>query len=456
MKIRLTVIAEQTLGILSGSDLDISGFSIDTRTLCPGDLYIAIKGQHFDGHQFVKEAIKKGAKAVLVHCQQPLDVPQIVVKDTRLALAEIAQVWKNKAQVTTLAITGSNGKTTVKEMVAAILATGANTLSTQGNLNNDIGVPLTLLRLNQSHQYAVIEMGANHAGEIAYSCHYAEPDIALITNVGQAHIEGFGNLEMTAKAKAEIIQGLDQTGIVILNRDDAFYALWRAIADQRQVVSFGIDHPADIKATGITAVWDKDAFITRFNLSTPQGRIDIKLNLAGLHNVMNALAAAAMSFALGFDLTHIKLGLEQLQPITGRLQPLLGLRGYRLINDSYNANPDSFKPALEVLIQCTGIPWVIFGALGEMGQDSPAIHQQLGKLIKSKGVIRLLAIGNDAIYTVRGFGEGATFFDSPAQLITTLKQTLTGQEVLLIKGSRAQKLENIVTALTNDNPSQGL
>ncbi len=443
----LSEIARYTGGYLVGDDLAIAAVSIDTRTLKKDDLYIAIKGQNFDGHTFIEQAETAGASAVLVEYKTTIKRPQVVVKDARRALAELAAAWKHKADVKTIAVTGSNGKTTVKEMIAAILAINAKVHFTQGNLNNDIGVPLTLLKLQQQDQYAVVEMGANHLGEIKYSSHYAKPDVTVITNVGAAHIEGFGSLEGVARAKGEIISGLSTTGTAVLNKDDEFYSLWLQIAADRQVYSFGLDETSDISAQSIAVTLENKHFVTRFVLSTATDNRVIKLRLAGEHNVVNALAAAASCLSVGIGLNQIKQGLDYFEPVQGRLQPLPGMHGGLVIDDSYNANPSSVKAALDVLIRCQGEPWVVLGALGEMGVDSKKEHEELGQLIKSMRVKRLLTIGADAEFTANAFGKGAAFFHDQAQLITVLKNELKGGESVLIKGSRAQKMENVVAAL---------
>lgn len=448
----LSEVAQAVEGILIGKDLDISSVSIDTRTLAEGDLYFAIKGQNFDGHNFIDKAEFAGASAVIVEKEVDTKLPQILVKDAHLALAELAGAWKKRAKVTTIAVTGSNGKTTVKEMIAAILSVNSKVLFTQGNLNNDIGVPLTLLKLHEQHQYAVIEMGANHSGEIKYSSYYTQPDVTVITNVGAAHLEGFGSVIGVARAKGEIIQSLNSDGVAVLNKDDVFYDLWLEIAEDRRVVSFGLNKTADVYPKDIEARIENNEFATRFTLTTAddEAAAGIQLRLAGQHNVSNALAAAASCLQLGIGIQQIKQGLESVKPVQGRLQPLVGERGNLVIDDSYNANPGSLKAALNVLMQCEGKPWVVLGALGEMGADSVNIHKELGELIKSMNVVRLLTIGSDAESTSKVFGKGATFFRSQEQLIATLKKELKGEEAILVKGSRAQKMENIVAELVTD------
>ena len=437
-------------GKLLGENLAVSSFSIDTRTLSPADLYIAIKGQNFDGHDFIGKAEIAGASALLVQTECDTRLPQIIVRDSHLALAELAGAWKKKVAVKTVAVTGSNGKTTVKEMIAAVLSVSSTVLFTKGNLNNDIGVPLTLLRLHEKDQFAVVEMGANHSGEIEYSSRYAQADVAVITNVGAAHIEGFGSIEGVAKAKGEIIAGLGPKGVAVLNKDDDFFALWQQIAKDRKVVSFGLDQTADVTAKEVQSGVENNEFVTRFVLSSAGEEIDINLALAGKHNVINALAAAACCLNLGINLAQIKQGLEKMQPVIGRLQPLVGKKGELVIDDTYNANPSSVKAALAVLVQCKGEPWFVMGALAEMGVDSVKKHKELGELVKSMNVVRLMTIGSDAESTSSAFGDGATFFETQQQLIEYLDQQLKGNEVVLVKGSRSQKMENIVAALVTD------
>lgn len=479
MNMMLSEIAACVQGKLVGEDVAISSVSIDTRAIKTGQLYVAIKGHNFDGNEFIAEAEQAGAVAAIIHqgitatamdggrdCSRPPSmavrsvatgtepvrptVPHIVVNDTRLALAELAGVWRKKSSVSVVGITGSNGKTTVKEMVAAILSVNGNTLFTQGNLNNDIGVPLTLLRLNEQHRYAVIEMGANHPGEIEYTSQYAQADVAIITNVGAAHIEGFGSVDGVAKAKGEIIQTLKQDGVAVLNRDDVYFDYWKSVAGTRKVVSFGINEEATVTTHSIKTEVVDHAFATTFDLVTAEGELTVKLKLAGRHNVVNALAATAACLALNIDLQQIKQGLENVKPVTGRLQPLLSRLGNIVIDDTYNANSASLKAGLDVLANCAGKRWLVLGAFGELGSESPKIHEQMGELIKSSGVVRLLAVGSDARNTVKAFGKGATFFDTHNDLIEVLKQELKGDEAILIKGSRAQRMENVAAALVEN------
>ena len=451
MKLQLSNIAQAVNGRLSGDNLTVIGAGIDTRTLQPGNLYIAIKGQHFDGHDFAEQAMQAGAAAMLVSRLLPVSLPQIVVTDTHLALAELAGFWRKQLPVKIAGVTGSNGKTSVKEMIAAIFATQGNTLFTQGNLNNDIGVPLTLLRLNDSHRFAVIEMGANHPGEIAYTSHYVQANVSVITNVGPAHIEGFGSIQGVANTKAEIFENLRPEGIAVLNRDDVFYDFWRTEkVGSRQTISFGLTHSADVRAENIRSQLDSQGFTTHFDLNTQNGSQAIQLKLAGEHNVKNALAAAAVALQFGISLSAIKQGLEQMKPVTGRMQTLLGKKGNIVIDDTYNANPSSLKAALDSVKKAQQPIWLALGAFGELGSDSANIHTEMGAMIKALSVERLFATGELARNTVAAFGENGRFFDQQAELIDALEKAVTGQEIILIKGSRSQKMENVAAALVDN------
>lgn len=449
MKLQLSDIARAVKGQWIGKDVEIDGVSIDTRTLSPGQLYVAINGKNFDGHGFVDKAEQAGALAVLVEHECDTRLAQIIVEDSRLALAELSAFWRRQLSVKVVGVTGSNGKTTVKEMIAAILSTRGKTLFTQGNLNNDIGVPLTLLKLDASHRYAVIEMGANHPGEIAYTSSFAEAEVSVITNVGAAHIEGFGDINGVARTKGEIVESLGPDGVAVLNRDDAFYEFWRDLAASRKIVSFGFDESADVRGENIRTNLENGGFVTGFELKASNQKVEIRLNLAGEHNVKNALAAAAVALQFGLDLRDIQRGLESVKPVTGRMQPLRGRKGNVVIDDTYNANPASLKAALDVL-GSNDDNWVILGAFGELGENSPAIHRQMGELIKSMPVRRLFATGELAKQTVDAFGVGAQFFESQGQLIAALEQALTGKETLLVKGSRSQKMENVVAAIVDN------
>ncbi|MGR8934623.1 MAG: UDP-N-acetylmuramoyl-tripeptide--D-alanyl-D-alanine ligase [Gammaproteobacteria bacterium] len=450
MHMQLSDISACLGGALNGSDVAVSAVSIDTRTLQRGDLYVAIKGENFDGNDFVAQAEQAGAAAALLQRKVDTGLPVVHVADTRLALGELAKIWRRKAAIPVVGVTGSNGKTTVKEMIAAILGGNADVLFTKGNLNNEIGVPLTLLRLQDAHRYAVIEMGANHPGEIRYTASIAQPDVALINNVGAAHIEGFGDIDGVAAAKGELVQSLGVGGIAVLNADDAYFEYWQTLAAGRQIVSFGLSGNADVTASQIRLSISENRFVTEFTLHYAGQCYPLQLQLAGRHNVSNALAASAACLALGVEAQQIRSGLAKVLPVTGRLQPLSTRQGNLLIDDTYNANPASLHAALQVLQQCPGEAWVILGAFGELGPESPQMHAQMGETIKRAGVKRLFATGVNADQTVRAFGNGAEFFNAQTDLIAALQAQLMGREAVLIKGSRAQKMERVAQALVDN------
>ncbi|WP_020564790.1 UDP-N-acetylmuramoyl-tripeptide--D-alanyl-D-alanine ligase [Methylosarcina fibrata] len=450
MQLLLSEISRWVGGDLIGNDVTVSSVGIDTRTIQPGALYIAIKGKTFDGNDFIEQAEQGGAVAAIVRKGVTAGIPHVTVADTRFALAELAGAWRRTLPASIVGVTGSNGKTTVKEMVAAILSVNGQVLYTPGNLNNDIGVPLTLLRLNEQHRYGVIEMGANHHGEIEYTSRYARSDVVILTNAGPAHIEGFGSVEGVARAKGEIIRTLGRDGVAVINRDDRYYDYWKSLAGDRKTLSFGLHDRADLTAKAIRTGIVDNRFATAFQLVSAGGSAECVLQLAGRHNVVNALAAAAAARALGIGLDQIVSGLKTLQPVTGRLQPLIGRKGNVVIDDTYNANSASLKAAVDVLIGLDGEPWLVLGAFGELGSDSLKIHKEMGEMIKAGGVTRLFAVGEDARATVDSFGRGAAFFETQEQLIASLVQELTGEETILVKGSRSQRMENVVAALVDN------
>ncbi|WP_404358223.1 UDP-N-acetylmuramoyl-tripeptide--D-alanyl-D-alanine ligase [Methylotuvimicrobium sp. KM1] len=450
MKLMLSEIANCVGGVLFGEDQVVTGVSIDTRTIEQGSLYCAIKGERFDGNDFAGNAEQAGAAAAILSRKVEVAMPIVLVHDTRLALAELAGFWRNRQSARVVGITGSNGKTTVKEMTAAILGGQGPVLYTQGNLNNDIGVPLTLMRMSAEHRYAVIEMGANHAGEIAYTSRYAKPHVTIICNVGPAHLEGFGSVDGIARAKGEIIGSLGSDGTAVLNHDDTYFDYWLELAGTRKVLSFGLKPGADIRAENIITRIENGEFATAFEWVHGSVRYPMRLKLAGRHNVLNALAAGAAATALGFEPMTIKQGLEKVHPVTGRLQPLVGRQGNIVIDDTYNANSASLKAGLDVLIECGGEPWVVLGAFGELGPESAEIHREMGEDMKAIGVKRLFATGSDARNTVQSFGEGGIFYETQDELTEALKREMNGHETLLVKGSRTQRMERVVGAIVEN------
>jgi UDP-N-acetylmuramoyl-tripeptide--D-alanyl-D-alanine ligase len=435
-------------GRLLGADRELSGVSSDTRTLRPGQLFVALTGPQHDGHAFAPQAAAAGAAALLVSRPLETPLPQLLVPDTRLALGRLAGAWRAERPGRVIAITGSNGKTTTKEMLAAALAALAPTHATRGNLNNDIGVPLTLLAA-ADQAFLVIEMGANHAGEIAALTALARPDVALITNAGRAHLEGFGSLEGVARAKGEIIAGLAADGVLVLNDDDPWAPLWRSLAGARRVLSFGFGTSATVhpSAGPGSLTLDRDGFHWRCPVRTARGELELELALAGRHNLANALATLAVASALELELAPVARALAGLRPPPGRLAPAPGPRGARLIDDSYNANPDSVAAAVGVLAELPGRRWLVLGDLAELGPAAATLHRTLGEQARTAGLQRLWAQGPLSAEAVAGFGPGARLFPDRDALTAALQAELGEPDVVLIKGSRSAGMERVVQAL---------
>ena len=442
---------------LIGADEMFTAVSKDTRDIVEGSLYVALKGERFDGHEFVEQASAAGASGVLVSELQPVQLPQIRVNDTRLALGELAAYWRQQFIGKLAGVTGSNGKTTVKEMTRSILdhAVGAeHVLSTTGNLNNDIGMPMTLLNLRQQHNFAVIEMGANHPGEIDYLTHIAQPHVAVITNAGPAHLEGFGSIEKVASSKAEIYSGIVDGGTAVINADDAYADYWKSVCkqlgDDKHVITFSVqDESADVYAD-ITQTDGK----TAIQIKTPLGNGVVQLAVPGRHNVMNALAAAAVTVALGVSLDDIIKGLDAFGGVSGRLATTYTSSGACIINDTYNANPQSLYAAMDVLAAREGDTWLVLGDMAELGDDKEELHRKAGEQARALGIRHLFATGDLARHAVESFGKDAQFFQDRQQLIEQLEQGITGDSVVLVKGSRSMGMEQIVNALLDEHNVQ--
>ncbi len=445
------IIDAQLIGV---GHVTFDAVSTDSRQLKAGDLFVALKGPNFDAHEYVSKAAEQGAVAAIVEKQVECDLPQLVVADCRLALGQLAASWRSQFQGKVIGITGSNGKTTVKEMLARIMGQKGAVLATEGNLNNDIGVPLMLLRLQpEVHTAAVIEMGANHPDEIAYLTSLVQPDVAVITNAAAAHLEGFGSLEDVARSKAEIWQGLSETGTAVVNLDDEFADYWRELVVDHQSSGFGMLPSADVRLGEGGVHWEVSgsAYKSHFTIQTPVGSIDIALNLAGKHNVMNALAAAATAIASGAGLAEVQVGLESMAPVKGRLEPKTTRFGQLIIDDSYNANPDSLRAAIDVLLQADGEKVLVMGDMAELGSEANEFHFKAGAEARHKGVDQLLAYGCHCQEAVKGFGEAAICFDSQVSLLEYLLSMLSEPRhkaaVLLVKGSRSAAMEKVVDAL---------
>lgn len=429
-------------GAASGADVSFRSVSTDTRTLEPGALYVALKGEHFDGHDFLDGAAARGAAAALVSHATNTALPTINVPDTRLGLGQLARYWRAQFRIPVIGVTGSNGKTTVKNMLAAILGEAGETLATAGNLNNDIGMPLTLLKLRATHRYAVIEMGMNHAGEIDYLTHLCRPTIALINNAAPAHLAGLGSVGGVARAKGEIFAGLGDDGIAVINADDAFCDFWRDLAAPHQVMTFGMQHDANVRAR-----YEAGTQGARVYLSTPMVEVGVVLKLIGRHNALNAAAASCAAIAAGASLAHIQTGLEKLDATPGRLEVKAGLGGARIIDDTYNANPASVAVALDVLADFGGERVLVFGDMGELGETAEAAHRDVGKAARAAGVSMLYATGALSQHAVNAFGAGARHFADREALAAALVPQLHAGMTVLVKGSRSAGMEKVTAAL---------
>jgi UDP-N-acetylmuramoyl-tripeptide--D-alanyl-D-alanine ligase len=443
MSTMLSAAADAMQGTLYGDDAAYAGVSTDTRTVQAGELFFAISGPNFDGADFVAQAQEKGAAGAVVTSQVPADIAQIAVDDTRIALGRLGTTWRQQQPATVVGVTGSNGKTTLKEMIAACLSRSASTIATAGNLNNDIGMPLMLLRIEPTHRFAVIEMGANHCGEIAYLTSLSLPDVVVITNAGAAHLEGFGSLQGVAEGKGEILQGEKRPLCAVLNADDDYYDYWRPLVDDVAVLSFGLGENADVSASDVEA----DKASTTFRLQLPGEDIVICLPLAGIHNVRNACAAAAVAHFLNVPIADIKAGLESIAPVSGRLQPIAGLNGATLYDDSYNANPVSVTAAGEFVAALDGSNWMVLGDMGELGDDEKALHAQVGEALRDAGIDRVFAVGELSKATVDAFGRGGEWFASMPELIDGVSGELHPHVNVLVKGSRSARMERAVEAL---------
>lgn len=442
----LSQIAAAVNGRLVGADVTVEGVSTDTRAIAKGALFIALAGERFDAHDFLDQAMAAGAGALLVADagKLPAGVSAVVVDDTRLALGRLAAAWRARFALPVIAVTGSNGKTTTKEMIAAILkvAHGAAVLSTRGNLNNDIGLPLTLLGLSAAHRAAVIEMGMNHPGEIAYLAPIGAPTVALVTNAQRAHLEGMGDLDEVAREKGAIFSGLPAEGVAVINADDSYAGYWRGVAAGRPVRSFAIDGAADV-----VGKVRQHGLETAIDLSAPEGEVHIALRIPGRHNAGNAVAAAAACLAAGVPLAAVAAGLESFYGVKGRLQRRAGKLGAEILDDTYNANPDSVRAGIDVLASTIGRKLLILGDMGEIGEACAQYHDEIGGYAKSQGVDLLFALGEATKAAVRNFGDGARHFCHVDKLIAAADKELGPDTTVLVKGSRFMKMERVADAL---------
>jgi len=444
--VRLNELARALGGEVRGEAPPVTGVTIDSRKCASGDLFVALRGEHADGHGFVT-SLAGHAAAAMVERWQEGELAQWRVRDARATLGELGAWCRGRSHARVVGITGSNGKTTVKELVASILALDGPTLVTPGNYNNELGVPLTLSRLASEHEYAVIEMGASHRGDIAQLAAWVRPEVAVITNAGGAHLKGFGSLEGVALGKGELVESLESGGIAVLNACDEFFPVWRTLATPRRILSFGTDEvPADV---GVSAVGPTD-----IELRTWHGRRHVPFHLPGRHNRLNAAAAAAVAIALDIDEHAIAEGLAAARPVPGRLQPLRGAGGGLLLDDTYNANPQSLEAALEVLAEQSGERWLVLGDMAELGEEAEERHAECGLRAREAGVHRLFAVGPLSKAAATAFGDGGEWFEDADALSTRLNDLRGTSASILVKGSRSAAMERFVTVLAaHDEPS---
>jgi UDP-N-acetylmuramoyl-tripeptide--D-alanyl-D-alanine ligase len=441
----LSEVAKAVNGQLLGDDVQVDSVGSDSRNIMKNQLFIAINGDHFDGNTFAAEAIKQGASAVLVSDKTCQARPAILVKESILALGALAKSWRDTFTLPVIAITGSNGKTTVKEMLTSILKATCKqpdaVLATVGNLNNHIGMPMTLLKIRKQHAFAVIEMGMNHLGEIDYLTRIAQPTVAVINNAGTAHIGELGSRDNIAKAKGEIFAGLRDDGIVVINADDDYADYWKSLNADKKIITFGLNKAADVSATFVIK-----ADLTEMHLTTPSGSVSFNLAVLGKHNISNALAASAAAVALGINNKDIAQGLGNMQAVYGRLQRKAGFNGAVLIDDTYNANPDSMKAAIDVLATHKNTIFVM-GDMAELGENASQMHADIGFYAKQKGIEQLFAFGDLSVKASLAFGSNAQHFDRLENLISALKAQMKQGVTVLIKGSRFMQMERVVKEL---------
>ncbi|MDR3352597.1 MAG: UDP-N-acetylmuramoyl-tripeptide--D-alanyl-D-alanine ligase [Zoogloeaceae bacterium] len=465
MRWNLAAIAQAVGGDLAGCDREVSGITTDTRADCAGKLFIALKGERFDAHDYLAEARKQGAAALLVSREGISDpeLPTLRVADTRIALGALAAAWRARFALPVLAVTGSNGKTTTREMIATILKTAygeAAVLTPRGNFNNDIGLPRTLLELEATHKAAVLELGMNHPGEIAALTRIARPTAALVTNAQRAHLEGLGDVDAVAREKGSLYAGLDAAGIALVNDDDPHAGTWRAVLRARnakqRIIGFSLAAAqGEITAQGepddgerLTGTASLNGLETRLAIDFASGRLEIPLAVPGAHNARNALAAAAAAWALGIAPEGIAQGLAAFPGVRGRLQRLPGPRGATLIDDTYNANPDSARAAIAVLAACTGRKFLVLGDMGEVGDERAAdiCHAEIGNFARSMKIDDLCIMGMASRAAMRNFGSGR-WFSEPESLVHALWNDLKPGDTVLVKGSRFMKMERVVQGL---------
>lgn len=445
---KLSQIAHILNAKFKGKDGDFESISTDTRTIQPGSLFIALQGPHFDAHNFIDTAVERRAMGAIVSRWIEIPLPQICVNDTHAALIQLGSHQRDQMRkVIVIAVTGSCGKTTTRALLASVFRQQGNVLASERSFNNNIGLPLTLMRLRAEHDYAVVELGANHLAEIAQLAQIAKSNIAIITNAGPAHLEGFGSIEGVAKAKSEIYQRLPPNGIAIVNNDDRFRDFWREIIGVRRTITFACNNRADVAAKNISVNPEGQS---RFRLILPNGEVDVQLSLLGKHNVMNALAAAAAAYAQQLPIMTIKAGLEAASAVSGRLASLKGYRGATIIDDSYNANPLSVSAAIDVLATCGSRSILVLGDMRELGEGGDQLHRKMGEQALQSGIHELFCYGSLTRHTVEAFGKNAYHFDDQEKLLRALKNNLDENTVVLVKGSLYMNMGKIVKGLIEE------
>ncbi|MBA2079348.1 MAG: UDP-N-acetylmuramoyl-tripeptide--D-alanyl-D-alanine ligase [Rhodanobacter sp. 68-29] len=448
---QLSAIAMWTRGHLLGEDAAVGGVAIDTRGLKAGDLFAAFKGERVDGHDYLAQAAAAGAAGALVARKVDSPLPQVLVDDVEAALGDLASAVRAQRQARVIGITGSNGKTTVKMLTAAILSLHGRTHVNTGSYNNEIGLPLTLLAMPEDTEYAVLEMGAGKPGDIAYLAAIARPDIGLVNIIAPAHLERMGSVEGVAETKGALYQALPADGVAIINADDAFAGFFAGLAGTRRVLRFGLEHKADVGADIVEQRTDGSLFV----LSTPTGDAEVELALPGRHNIANALAAAAVALALDVPLDTIAAGLAQARPVAGRLRHVALPGGATLIDDSYNANPGSLAAAIDTLALAAGERWLVLGDMAELGADARALHAGVGVRAREHGIQRLFAVGPLGAAAVEAFGAGGAHFADKAALIGELKADLHAGVTCLVKGSHSSGMDEVVRALEGATSKEG-
>ena len=449
---RVTQAAEVLYGSSSGIDVEFTGVSTDSRTIGKDELFVALRGERYDGHAYVAGLARSGAAAAMVdkayvatYGAAVAGIALIVVEDTRFALGRLAQYWRTRFSPALIAIAGSNGKTTTKEMLASILrcaAGEAGVLATAGNLNNDIGLPLTLLRMRATHRWCAIELGMNHKGEIAYLAQIARPSIALVTNAQREHLEFMGSVDEVAEENSAVFRALPAEGIAVINADDPHSDTFRSAAGERRIVDFSLD-----RAASVTARYQLRPLTSMIRIASPAGEAEATLAIPGRHNVTNALAAAACAHAAGISPQAIAAGLGAFRPYIGRLQVKTAPQGATVIDDSYNANPDSVRAAIDVLVAAPGRTVLVLGDMGEVGEDGPDFHSEIGRYARERGVGSVLALGESTAHTAAAFGHGARHYATLEDLLAALAHMRDPGTTILVKGSRFMQMERVVAAL---------